>query len=66
LGNFSVSGGDPERSPALKWAAEVIQTAPADSAYVCRLKLYVSYVMLAGFEAQKLLHRLKRVQSLLT
>src|ERR1041384_4635128 len=34
LGNFSVSGGDPDCSPALKWAAEVIQRAPADSPYV--------------------------------
>src|SRR5207245_7820907 len=34
LGKFSVSGGDPDCSPALKCAAEVLLTAPAYSAYV--------------------------------
>src|SRR5437899_7646753 len=34
LGIFSVSGGDPDCSPTLKWAAEVIHSAPADSPYV--------------------------------
>ena len=46
-----MSGGDPDRSPALKWAAEVMQTAPADSPYVFSFNVvYVSYVVLAGLK----------------
>src|SRR5882757_1194454 len=45
LGIFSVSGGDPDCSPTLKWAAEVIQNAPALSPYVfLTLNCKVSYV----------------------
>jgi len=48
---FSVSGGDPDRSPALKWAAEVLLTAPADSPYVFLLNFfYLSYVVVAGLK----------------
>jgi len=51
-----VSGGDPDCSPALKWAAEVIQSAPADSPYVF---LYLNFLVrrARGIEAQKLPYR---------
>ena len=44
-----MSGGDPDCSPALKWAAEVIPNSPALSPYVC-LILNISYVVLAGLK----------------
>src|ERR1700675_441604 len=64
---FSVSGGDPDRSPALKWAVEVLLTAPAYSPYVFRLNFFYSLVRRArGIEAQKLPYLSYVVQSLLT
>jgi len=46
-----VSGGDPDCSPALKWAAEVMLTAPAYSPYgfIVNSSLF-AYVVLAGLK----------------
>ena len=47
-----MSGGDPDCSPALKWAAEVIPKCASGFTvrFSSQLLLYVSYVVLAGLK----------------